>query len=378
MKRFILCLALYLPASCMESRSAFVWNGQPSPLEINVRVLLKETNSIEVFPSGVYILEVGRITSMTETSIEVTHHPKGIEVNGTLFETNYLVAKSLRSFQYNGDTFRGTFMIVRTPKNLQLINTVNLEEYLYSVVPKEIYPSWDKETLKAQAIASRSFALHEIKRKGTNSTQDYFDLYADTRSQVYLGMKTENPAVNRIVNETAGLVLTFNGEIIKSYFHSSSGGSLSAGLEIFDRAPYLQQSASYVAENDPSAAWEHKINVADLQKLYGMMRPITKVKVQSRFDSGRIDKIRLEDDRGYFIDVDGYKVRQDLGYARMKSTLANFSSVDSDGFVVIEGKGYGHGVGMGQWDAEAMARQGAGYDSILAFFYKGSQIRNLY
>ena len=377
MKRFILCLALYLPASCMESRSAFVWNGQPSPLEINVRVLLKETNSMEIFPSGVYILEAGRVSTMTETSVEVSHHPKGIVVNGALFETNYIMAKSLRSFQYNGDTFRGTFTIVRTPKTLQLINTVNLEEYLYSVVPKEIYPSWDKETLKAQTIASRSYALYEIKRKGT-SDQNNFDLYSDTRSQVYLGMKTENPAVNRIVNETAGLVLTFNGEIIKSYFHSSSGGSISAGLEIFDRAPYLQQSASYVAENDPSAAWEHKINVTDLQTLYGMTRPITKVRVQRRFDSGRIDKIRLEDGQGYFIDVDGYKVRQDLGYARMKSTLAEFSSIDNDGFVVIRGKGYGHGVGMGQWDAEAMARQGAGYDSILAFFYRGSQIRNLY
>ncbi|MGL5721417.1 MAG: SpoIID/LytB domain-containing protein [Brevinema sp.] len=376
MKRFILCLALYLPASCMESHSAFVWNGQPSPLEINVRVLLKEANTMEIFPSGPYILEAGRVTAMTETSIEVKHHPKGIMVNGALFNTNYVVGKNLRSFQYNGDTFRGTFTIVRKPKTLQLVNTVNLEEYLYSVVPKEIYPSWDRETLKAQAIASRSYALYEIKRK--SASQQDFDLYSDTRSQVYLGTKTENPSVNRIVNETAGLVLTFNGEIIKSYFHSSSGGSISAGLEIFDRAPYLQQSASYVAENDPSALWEHKINVSDLQKLYGIARPIKTVKVQSRFSSGRIDKIRLEDNQGYFVDVDAYKVRQDLGYSRMKSTLAELSTVDNDGFVVIRGKGYGHGVGMGQWDAEAMARQGASYDSILAFFYRGSQIRNLY
>ncbi|MGL5720879.1 MAG: SpoIID/LytB domain-containing protein, partial [Brevinema sp.] len=256
------------------------------------------------------------------------------------------------------------------------VNTVNLEEYLYSVVPKEIYPSWAKETLKAQAIASRSYALYEIKRKGANKRD--FDLYSDTRSQVYLGTKTENPAVNRIVNETAGLVLTFNGEIIKSYFHSSSGGSISAGLEIFDRAPYLQQSASYVAENDPSVLWEHKVNVSDLQKLYGMDRPIKTVKVQSRFSSGRIDKIRLEDGQGYFLDIDAYKMRQDLGHARMKSTLANLSSIDKDGFFIIQGKGYGHGVGMGQWDAEAMARQGANFEQILAFFYRGSQIRNLY
>ncbi|MGL5253842.1 MAG: SpoIID/LytB domain-containing protein [Brevinema sp.] len=376
MKRFILCLVLYLPAACMESHSAFVWNGQPSPLEINVRVLLKETNQIEVIPSSTYILEVGRFTAMTEEIVNVAHHPKGMLVNGTLVKTDYVNGKMLKSFQYNGDGFRGSFKIVRTPTALQLINIVNLEEYLYSVVPKEIYASWDKETLKAQAIASRSYALHEVKRRG--ASQQDFDLYSDTRSQVYLGMKTENPSVNRIVNETAGLVLTFNGEIVKSYFHSSSGGSLSAGVEIFDKAPYLQQSASYVAENDPSAFWEHKINVADLQNLYSMPRPIQKVTIQSRFPSGRINKIRLEDAVGYFMDVDAYKVRQDLGYARMKSTLAEISSIDRDGFLVIQGKGYGHGVGMGQWDAEAMAKKGATYDSILAFFYKGSQLRNLY
>ncbi|MGL5721040.1 MAG: SpoIID/LytB domain-containing protein, partial [Brevinema sp.] len=174
MKHF-LCLMLFLPTvACMESRSAFVWNGQPSPLEINVRVLLKETNQLEIFPSGLYILEVGRVTAMTETSIEVSHHPKGIVVNGALFETNYVSGKSLRSFQSDGDTFRGTFTIIRNAKTLQLVNTVNLEEYLYSVVPKEIYPSWAKETLKAQAIASRSYALYEIKRKGANKRD--FDL----------------------------------------------------------------------------------------------------------------------------------------------------------------------------------------------------------
>lgn len=375
MKKSLILICFTL-ASCMESQNAFVWKGQPAALDINVRILLASGDLFSVTPNSTYIFEAGNTTAMTETALTVAYDKKGIIVNGALFKVDEITARGLRGFYFNGSPYRGTFRITRKDKSLHFINTVNIEEYLYSVVPKEIYSSWNTETLKAQAIASRTYALYEVKRRDQN--QKDFDLYSDTRSQVYWGMKTENPKVNQIINDTAGMVLTYNGDIIKSYFHASSGGSLSAGTEIFDKAPYLQQSASYVAENDPAQAWEYKIRTEDLGRLYQFNQPIVLVKVQSRFSSGRIDKIRLQDRSGYYVDIDGYGLRQKLGQTYMKSTLAEISPIDDEGFLVISGKGYGHGVGMGQWDAEAMARQGLRHDNILAFFYKGSQIKALY
>jgi SpoIID/LytB domain protein len=116
---------------------------------------------------------------------------------------------------------------------LRAINFVGLEQYLYGVVPSEMPYTWAPEALKAQAVAARSYAL-ATKRSGA------FDVYKDTRSQVYLGLDHEKPSSNAAVDATAGKVLLYDGAIAKTFFFSTSGGRTASSEDVWGTAvPYL-------------------------------------------------------------------------------------------------------------------------------------------
>src|SRR6266545_5371848 len=113
--------------------------------------------------------------------------------------------------------YRGSIQVDVASGKLRAVNMVGLEQYLYGVVPSEMPYTWAPEALKAQAVAARSYAL-ATRRTGA------FDLYPDTRSQVYLGLEHEKPSTNAAVDATAGTVLLYEGQLAKTFFFSTSGG----------------------------------------------------------------------------------------------------------------------------------------------------------
>ena len=138
--------------------------------------------------------------------------------------------------------YRGQIQVSVANGALRAVNVVGLEAYLYGVVPSEMPRDWEPEALKAQAVAARSYAL-AVKKSGS-----WFDLYPDTRSQVYLGIAHEAPTTTAAVNATAGQIVLYNGRVATTYFFSSSGGRTAAASEVWPGsagAPYL------VSVNDP-------------------------------------------------------------------------------------------------------------------------------
>ena len=127
--------------------------------------------------------------------------------------------------------YRGTFTVTSDGKKLTLVNTVPLEQYLESVVPSEMPKTWHPEALKTQAVAARSYALAVRKTNGA------FDVYPDTRSQVYGGVTSEYPTTSAAVNATAGQVLTYGGKIATTYFFSTSGGRTAAVADVWKSSP---------------------------------------------------------------------------------------------------------------------------------------------
>jgi stage II sporulation protein D len=117
-----------------------------------------------------------------------------------------------------GHSYRGTVTIDVVDGLLRAINVVGLEQYLYGVVPAEMPSNWPAEALEAQAVAARSYAL------ATRRVAAPFDAYADSRSQVYLGVTSESPATSAAVDATRGQVATYGGKVATTYFFSSSGG----------------------------------------------------------------------------------------------------------------------------------------------------------
>src|SRR5437763_6798186 len=132
-----------------------------------------------------------------------------------------------------GRRYRGSIQVDVEGGKLRAINVVGLEQYLYGVVPSEMPYTWAPEALKTQAVAARSYAL-ATKRSGA------FDVYKDTRSQVYLGLDHEKPSSTAAVDATAGKVLLYDGAVAKTFFFSTSGGRTASSEDVWGTAvPYL-------------------------------------------------------------------------------------------------------------------------------------------
>jgi stage II sporulation protein D len=130
--------------------------------------------------------------------------------------------------------YRGQIQVDVVDGKLRAINVVPLEQYLYGVVPSEMPSTWSPEALKAQAIAARSYAL------ATRQVAAPFDVYSDTRSQMYLGLSQETPATTAAVDSTKGLVVMFGGKVATTFFFSTSGGETASSFDIWGTAlPYL-------------------------------------------------------------------------------------------------------------------------------------------
>ena len=133
--------------------------------------------------------------------------------------------------RFAGRPYRGQLLVSVANGSLRAVNSVGLEGYLFGVVPSEMPRAWLPEALKAQAVAARSYAL--AKRK----TGSWFDLYPDTRSQVYLGIAGEASSTTAAVQETAGQVVLYGGRVATTYFFSSSGGRTAAADEVWQGPP---------------------------------------------------------------------------------------------------------------------------------------------
>jgi stage II sporulation protein D len=134
----------------------------------------------------------------------------------------------------DGKQYRGKLELVPQGGFVRVVNVVALESYLQGVVAGEVPFSWPAEALKAQAVAARSYAIASL-LKGKP-----FDLYADVRSQVYLGVAGEKPSTTKAVSDTAGEVVLYGGKVATTYYFSSSGGKTASAADVFGFAvPYL-------------------------------------------------------------------------------------------------------------------------------------------
>jgi stage II sporulation protein D len=143
---------------------------------------------------------------------------------------------------YGGRGYRGKFRVSVVGSKLRLVNNVDLERYLYGVVPCESPHDWPAEALKAQAVVARTYALGSVR------SDSYFDVYPDTRSQVYAGISGEWPESTQAVKDTAGEVVYYDGTIARTFFFSTSGGRTSA---IHDAWPKAKPMPYLVSVNDP-------------------------------------------------------------------------------------------------------------------------------
>ena len=252
-----------------------------------------------------------------------------------------------------------------------------LEEYLRGVLPAEVYPSWHIEALKAQAVASRTYALFNIYR--AREAGKPFDVEASTNFQAFTLRRRGYPRIDEAVEKTRGEVLTYNGSLIYAMFNSNNGGCSHSFEEITGiKLPYLSPVRTPVdISNLKWSRWKRHLPVERVENFLSRMGLAWKV------SSLRV--VRNKCGRGLLVII------QSMGGESLTLPLAVFFRLEmhlpSDWFYLkgregnaflLDGRGFGHGLGMSQWGAYRLANDGWNYRRILKLYYKGTQIKKVY
>lgn len=275
--------------------------------------------------------------------------------------------------------YRGTVRLIAAGRGLTVVNNVELEQYLLSVLGAEMNGNWPKEALKAQAVTARSYALQ--KREASIRSGKPYDLYNTQVSQVYKGLQTESQGTLQAVAETAGQVLVHNNQLIEAYFHSSAGGCTEPSENVWTASrPYLKSVRNNFDQGTPVSEWSRTLSASELGNIFGVgtVQRVEPVKLTS---CGRVQEMRIVGDRRAVV-VSGERIQGALNlrstlFAMTPQQIASKSGGKPTMQFVVNGRGFGHGVGMSQWGAYNMARQNYNYQQILQQYYTGVGITTI-
>jgi len=273
----------------------------------------------------------------------------------------------------NGKAYRGAIEIRKKGNGrLLVINDLDLEAYLLGVVAAEIPSDWEVEALKAQAVASRTYALYQKQNAGRRP----YHILATVGSQMYLGKRGERTRATEAVDETRGLVITYRGEVIPAFYHSSCGGHTENALELWGiDEPFLKGVDCDCQNISKYGIWEKRFTTAGvihaLQREGYRLADIDSVETGDLTPAGRVKNVVFRHS-GRVISVPAETIRAALGYSNIPSIFFEPELIAQE--VVFSGRGLGHGIGLCQWGAKEMARNGADYKAILSHYYPGTAI----
>ncbi len=266
---------------------------------------------------------------------------------------------------FNGQSYSGSFDIMKDENGLYVINKLPFEKYIEGVVASEVGKDWEIEALKAQAVISRTYAIFN---KDIN-TENIFHLTSTVLHQVYKGDNTD-PLITQAVEGTTGEILTYEGNPINALYHSTCEGKTELPEEVWvESYPYIK-SVECNGVNAPYESWQKKFTFEQISKALAI-NGITDIDITSYTSTGRAKTLKIVTEASE-TEIKATELRKLLGYRALPSTL--FSITKNDAEVIFDGKGYGHGVGLSQWGALEMARKGKTYKEILAHFYPGTAI----
>jgi stage II sporulation protein D len=274
--------------------------------------------------------------------------------------------------------YSGILNLFILDSEILVINTLGIEKYLSSVVGSEMPAKWPLEALKAQAIASRTYAL---KQKGN----PIYDIDSTQKNQVYNGLESRTYKTVRAVRSTRSLVLTYKNKLINALFHSSSGGMTENSQDVWkNEYPYLSSVRDF-DRNNPKLQWKKKFSSGELQKLFPEIGGIKKIEILNITNTGRVKNVKIFGKYGSD-QISGVDIRKRMN---LKSTFMRFKFIEDKKYIsdndnsnnpieknlIVFGQGSGHGVGMSQWGARYMASKGQKAERILKHFYKGVRIK---
>ena len=301
---------------------------------------------------------------------------------------------------YGNPSYRGKLELYSTAEGIVIVNELPVEEYLYAVVPSEMPASYQKEALKCQAICARSYAYCQMQVYGY---PEYYAHVDDSVSYQVYGNSAEKETTKQAVNETTGKKLWYKGEVVKTYYYSTSCGHSTSveawGTKLTEDNHYLKGVPICDENGDayetamPWYRWEAVIScqmisnlielntgeeLGDLQNVEITKKGIGGVALQLTV-TGTKKTITIETENKIrsVLGGGGYQITKQDG-TKVRSTKllpsAFFTIERNDKNYIVKGGGYGHGIGMSQNGANEMAKAGKTYEEILEFFYPNTQV----
>ena len=301
-------------------------------------------------------------------------------------DTNEVVEASTK--QNNNIIMKGNETIRVYITETGEIEEVNLEDYICGVVSNEMPANFEKEALKAQAVTARTYLAS--KKLNRCTLHEGIDICDSTHCQVYTskekrlekwGADYANEYWNKIkeaVDETSGQVLSYEGELVlyPQFFSTSSGQTENSEDVYLGEIPYLRSVASTGEESAPKYTSDKTLKISDFVYLLNSNFTnlnVTVENIKNNFNiksssaAGGVIKLNINN-----VEIRGVDFRKALS---LNST--NFTYEFNGDYITFHCKGYGHGVGMSQWGANAMAKNGSNYEEILKHYYSGVEITNL-
>jgi len=235
-------------------------------------------------------------------------------------EDNFVVRSSDRRGIWVGQKrYAGKLNIFISDNHILVVNVLGIEQYLGSVVGSEMPAKWPLEALKAQAIASRTYAL---KQKGN----PLYDIDSTNMNQVYIGLEAGTHKTKRAVNSTRSLVLTYENKLINALFHSSSAGMTENSQDVWkNKYPYLSSVKDF-DKNNPKLRWNKKFSKSQLQNLFPTIGGINKIEILNVTSTGRVKNVRIHGEFGTD-QISGVDIRKRMN---LKSTLVRFQFIEDN------------------------------------------------
>jgi stage II sporulation protein D len=291
-------------------------------------------------------------------------------------------ARVVRAVGLPSFAYRGAFYVRARPEasaELEIINLVHIDDYLKSVVPSEVYSAWPMDTLKAQAVASRSYAMHHVGVVRSTRKDQVYDFDDTILYQAYTGIELENERTSHAVDTTSGEVLLHANNIIQAYYHADSGGTTESPEQVWaSTIPYCQsRKEPEFPPDDLGGMWTQHFELPQLEtvlrrkNILAAKQTIERLIVTpiGRTKAGRVKLITAVTPQGDRIPFPSKLL------AKVVPSLPSYlfelhTKPGHTKSVEIVGRGSGHGVGLSQQGAARLAANlNWSYDKILKFYY---------
>jgi len=364
-------------------------SSQPEQLQlksVQIRVLLDEAHDDQSWPSWRLMAKNGfTILNQTEqqstrldSEMVMLHHKNGKWYldNKAIKPDRLLIRAHEGAIMVDGVPYYGSLFIVIEPHRLLLINCLDLEDYVFSVLAAEGFPGWPLEMNKVQAIAIRTYAAQMIYKNAGKKC--LYHIKNTNVHQCYRG-KPNSIALRRAVDETRGIILTYDGKPIIAMYDVCCGGVIPAKMKGIDfrAAPYLARTRALTFCVDAKEyRWHASYVKKDLETILHNILPrlgkLHNISVFRKDKAGVVREIEISGTGGYFY-LKGEKIFSIVKGARSKW----FTIETTPKRIIFNGRGYGHLCGLCQECALRWIQQGATYRQVLLGTYPGTHFMKI-